>query len=186
MQQSRQCNYDYDYYYIIVNNNNIIIFSILFYIFLLGLHSFTIVMFKQATLVFLWMAWKTTTSFRWIWRDILPSSGNVFCVSSSLSLCVFYWFNLCTLERPKCTIHVLSFLISIKNILSNIRCLEDVLLCSGLEEGREGWSILCFWMCVYALSVRSAPEIFLYQLNLMYPVNDLWHLKALQRISSCF
>lgn len=113
MQQSRQCNYYY-YYIIIVNNNIIIIFSILFYIFLLGLHSFTIVMFKQATLVFLWMAWKTTTSFRWIWRDILPSNGNFFCVSSSLSLCVFYWFNLCTLERPKCTIHVLSFLISIK------------------------------------------------------------------------
>lgn len=31
----------------------IIIVSILFYIFLLGLHSFTIVKFKQATLVFL-------------------------------------------------------------------------------------------------------------------------------------
>jgi len=95
-------------------DNIIIIFSILFYIFLLGLHSFTIVMFKQATLVFLWMAWKTTTSFRWIQKDTLPSNGNFFCVSSSLSLCVFYWFNLCTLECPKCTIHVLSFLISIK------------------------------------------------------------------------
>lgn len=126
MQQSRQCNY----IIIIVNSNIIIIFSILFYIFLLGLHSFTIVMLKQATLVFLWMAWKTTTSFRWIWRNTLPCNGNIFCVSSSLCLCVFYWFNLCTLECPKCTIHVLSFLISIKNILLIIQSLKDVLCCT--------------------------------------------------------
>lgn len=38
---------------IIIIIDIIIIFYILFYIFLLGLHSFTIVMFKQATLVFL-------------------------------------------------------------------------------------------------------------------------------------
>lgn len=79
------------YYYIIiiVDSNIIIIFSILFYIFLLGLHSFTIVMFKQATLVFLWMAWKTTTSFRWIWRDILPSKWQLF-LSVAHSACVYF------------------------------------------------------------------------------------------------
>lgn len=129
MQQSRQCNY---IIIIIVNSNIIIIFSILFYIFLLGLHSFTIVMLKQATFVFFWMAWKTTTSFRWIWRNTLPCNGNIFCVSSSLCLCVFYWFNLCTLECPKCTIHVLSFLISIKNILLIIQSVKDVLCCTVL------------------------------------------------------
>lgn len=104
----------------------ILLLYFLFYsiFFLLGLHSFTIVMLKQATLVFLRMAWNTTTSFGWIWRNTLPSNGNIFCVSSSLCLCVFYWFNLCTLERPKCTIHVLSFLISIKNILLIIPCLK--------------------------------------------------------------
>lgn len=146
MQQSRQCNY-YDYN-IIVNNNIIIIFSILFYIFLLGLHSFTIVMFKQATLVFLWMAWKTTTSFRWIWRDILPSGGNFFCVSSSLSLCVFYWFSLCTLERPKCTIHVLSFLISIKKHFIKHTMSKR---CTALFGARLG----CVFTLLCVLSLRA-------------------------------
>lgn len=36
-------------------------------------------------------------------------------ISVAHAACVYFnWFNLCTLERPKCTIHVLSFLISIK------------------------------------------------------------------------
>ena len=93
-------------------------------------------MFKQATLVFYWMAWKTTTSFLWIWRNFLPSNGNV-SVSVAHSACVYFIdFNLCTLERPKCTIHVLSFLISIKNILLIIRCLREVLLCLKTVAGR--------------------------------------------------
>lgn len=42
-------------------------------------------------------------------------------ISVAHAACVcFNWFNLCTLERPKCTIHVLSFLISIKTILSKV------------------------------------------------------------------
>lgn len=90
VQQSRQCNCYYCYIIIIIIINIIVIilFSILLYIFLLGLHSFTIVMFKQATLVFLWMAWKTTTSFCWIWR-YLAEQWQLF-LSVAHSACVYF------------------------------------------------------------------------------------------------
>lgn len=108
-------------------------------------------------------------------KRYLAEQMATFSVSSSLSLCVFYWFNLCTLERPKCTIHVLSFLISIKKHF--IKHTNKKKRCTALFSG------VCFARlgCVFTLSrlvLRAAFKIFLYQLNLMYPVNDLWRLTS--------
>lgn len=42
------------------------------------------------------------------------------------------------------------------------------------------------WMCAYIFLYMCIFEIPLYRLNLMYPINDLLHLQALQKSPAAF